>query len=161
MINRGLFAEEQKCYRKWTRGTGVQLYIDQHIHKESKMRRKNITMAWIIYKKAYDMVPQIWIADHLKMYKISDKVIKFIENTIENWNVEMIAGEKRLTEVKIQRGIFREDVLSPFLFVIVRVPLNHIFRKCSGGYKLTKSQKKINQLMNIKPFAKREKNCTP
>ena len=40
------------------------------------------------------------------------------------------------------------------------MPLNHIFRKCTAGYKLSKSQKKINHLMYmdyIKQFAKNEK----
>ena len=39
-------------------------------------------------------------------------------------------------------------------------PLNHIFRKCTAGYKLSKSQEKINQLKymdDIKLFARKEK----
>ena len=63
-------------------------------------------MAWVDYKKAYDMVQQNWFIDFLKMYKISDEVMKFIENTTENWRVELTAGRKSLTEVKIQTGIF-------------------------------------------------------
>ena len=43
------------------------LYIDQYILNESKTRRKNLAMAWIDYKKAYDMVPQSWIINCLKM----------------------------------------------------------------------------------------------
>ena len=40
------------------------------------------------------------------------------------------------------------------------MPLNHILRKCSAGYKLSRSQEKINHLMymdDIKLFAKNEK----
>ena len=40
------------------------------------------------------------------------------------------------------------------------MPLNHIRRKCTAGYKLSKSQEKINLLMymdDIKLFAKNEK----
>ena len=40
------------------------------------------------------------------------------------------------------------------------MPLNHIFRKCTAGYKLCRSQEKINHLMymdDIKQFAKDEK----
>ena len=29
---------------------------------------------------------------------------------------------------------FQEDVLSPLIFVIETMPLNHILRKCIGGY---------------------------
>ena len=67
---------------------------------------------------------------------------------------------KSLTEVKIQRGIFLSDALSPLIFVISMILLNHILRKCTGGYKLTKSQEKINHSMymdDIKLFAKNEK----
>ena len=69
-------------------------------------------------------------------------------------------AEKTLAEVKIQRGIFQRDALSPLLLEIAMMPLNHILRKCTAGYKLSKSQKKINHLMymdDIKLFAKNEK----
>ena len=39
------------------------------------------------------------------MYKASSEVIKFIENTMENWRVELTDGGKNLTEVKILGGI--------------------------------------------------------
>ena len=59
--------------------------------------------------------------------------------------MELRAGRKCLAEVKNQRGIFQGDVLSPLLFVIAMMPLNHILRKCLTGYKLSKSPEKINQ----------------
>ena len=74
--------------------------------------------------------------------------------------MELTARRKGLAEVKIQRGIFQGDVLSLLLFVIVMMPLNHIFRKCTAGYKLSKLQKKINHLMymdSIKLFVKNER----
>ena len=50
---------------------------------ESKTRQKNLTMALIDYKKAYDMIPQSWIINCLKMYQISDEVINFIKKTMK------------------------------------------------------------------------------
>ena len=47
--------------------------------------------------------------------------------------------------MKVQRDIFHGDALS--LFMIATIPLNDILRKCTSGYKLTKSQEKINYLM--------------
>ena len=35
--------------------------------------------------------------------------------------------------------------------------LNYILRKCTAGYKLSKSQEKINHMNDIKLFAKNEK----
>ena len=94
------------------------------------------------------------------MYKISDKVINSIKKTMKIWKVELTTGGKNLAEVKIQRNIFQRNALSPLLFIVVMMPLNDILRKCSAGYKLSKSQERISHLMymdNIKLFAKNEK----
>ena len=57
-------------------------------------------MAWIEYKKAYDMISQSWIINCLKMYKTLDEVTKFIEKTMKTLRVELIEHrEKRSKEV--------------------------------------------------------------
>ena len=69
--------------------------------------------------------------------------------------VELITGGKTLAEGKIHR-----DALSPLPFVIAMMPFNHILRKCTGSYKFTKLQEKMNRLMytdDIKLFEKYEK----
>ena len=117
-------------------------------------------MAWIDYKKAYDLLPQSWILHCLKMYKISHEVINFIELTMKTWRVELTAGGRSIAKTKIQRRIFQGDTLSPLLFIIAMMPLNHILRKCTARYKLSRLQEKINHLMymdDIKLFAKYEK----
>ena len=83
LTNRGLFPDKQKGCRKGSRGTADLLYIDQHILNESKTRRENLAMAWIDYEKAYDMVPQRWIINYLKMCKMSHEVINFIEKSMK------------------------------------------------------------------------------
>ena len=50
-----LLPDEQKGCRKRSRGTKDQLLIDKMILKDAK-RGKNLSMAWIGYKKAYNMV---------------------------------------------------------------------------------------------------------
>ena len=151
LTSRGLFPEEQKGCGKGSRGTAELLYIDQQILNESKTRRKNLAIAWI------DMVPQSRIINCLKIYKISHEVINVIEKTMKTCQ----AGGRSLAETKIQRGIFQVDALSSLLlFTIAMMPLNHMQRKCTTGYKLSRSQEKSNHLMfinDIKLFAKNEK----
>ena len=76
---------------------------------------------------------------------------------MQNWKAELIAERTTLAEVKIQRSIFQGDTLSPLLFVIAKMSLNYILRKCTGSCKFTKSQEKINHLMYMDD-AKMRKN---
>ena len=62
-IGRGLLPEEKKVCRKETIGSGELLYLDQHIIKDNKTRRKNVAMARMGNKKAYNIVPQGWIIE--------------------------------------------------------------------------------------------------
>ena len=88
-----LFPDGQKgCYRG-SRGIGDLLDIDQHILKETKTRWKKVAIAWNDYKKSYDMFPQTWIIECLKMYKISDSH-KLQQESHKNWKVELTAGRK-------------------------------------------------------------------
>ena len=83
-----------------------------------------------------------------------------MEKTMKTWRVGLTAGGRSLTEAKIQRSIFQRDARPPLLFIIAMMQLNHILRKCTAGYKLSISQKRINHLMymdDIKLFAKNEK----
>ena len=94
------------------------------------------------------------------MYKISHEVINFIEKIMKTWRVELTAGGRSFAEIEIQRGIFQGDALSHLLVITATMPLNHILRKYTAGYKLKRSQEKINHLMymdDIKLFAKNEK----
>ena len=99
------------------------------INTSTRTAKRDEKMAWIDYKKVLDIILQSWIRDSLKMYKISDEVLKLIEETMKNWRMELTAGGKSLAEAKIQRGIFQRDVLSPWLFVIVMMLLNFILKK--------------------------------
>ena len=92
------------------------------------------------------------------MYKISDEVVNFIEKTMKTWKMKLTAGGRSLAEAKVQRGIFHGEALSSLLFIIAMMPLNPSLRKCTAGYKLSRSQEKIYHLMymDIKLFAKNE-----
>ena len=65
---------------------------------------------------------------------------------MKTWKMELTVGGRNLARAEVQRGIFQGDVLSLLLFIIAMMPLNHILRKCTAGYKLNKSQEMINHL---------------
>ena len=59
-----------------------------------------------------------WICQCLQIFKISDNIRNLIEKSMTKWKVELTSGGERLGEVKIKRGIFQGDSLSPILFVV-------------------------------------------
>ena len=60
-----LLPDEQKGCRKGSRGTKDQLLIDKAVLRQVRMKKRFLSMAWIDYRKAYDMLPHSWILETL------------------------------------------------------------------------------------------------
>ena len=52
---------EQKALRKGRRGCLDALMVDSMIAGEAKFKRRNLSVAWTDYQKAYDRVPHSWL----------------------------------------------------------------------------------------------------
>ena len=138
LTRRGLIPEEQNGCCKRSRSKGELYYIDQRTLNEGKNGQKNLAIDWIDNKKGYDIVLRTYIRNCYKMYKISDEVIKSIQKSRK---VELTTGGGCLYEANIQIGIFLGHALSLLLFIITRMPLNHILRNCTAGYQHIKLHK--------------------
>ena len=148
---------EQKGCRRKCRGTKDQLLIDKLVMKNSKRRKTNLSMAWIDYKKAFDMIPHSWLIECLQIYGAEENTIKFLKNTMPNWKTVLTAAGNTLAEVNIKRGIFQGDSLSPLLFVVAMIPITKVLQKMKIGYQLEKGGSRINHLMfmdDIKLFGR-------
>ena len=74
----GILPEEQEgCWGR-SRETKDQLLIDKAILTDCKRRHTNLAMAWIDYRKAYDMVPHNWIREYLARFGIALNVREFL-----------------------------------------------------------------------------------
>ena len=152
-----LLPEEQKGCRRMSRGTKDQLLIDKTILKDCKRRHTNLAMAWIDYRKAFDFVPHSWISECLEMFGIAENVRQFLANSMKNWKLKLTANGTNLGEVKVTRGIFQGDSLSPLLFVICMIPLSLVLRKTKAYYEWGNKQYRINHLLfmdDLKLFGK-------
>ena len=88
-----LLPEGQKGCRKGSRGTNDLLYIARAVIKEVKSRNKNLVMAWIDSKKAYDMVPHSWIIECLDLFGVAEHIKSLSVNNKENWKVMLCSGK--------------------------------------------------------------------
>ena len=134
------------CMRKY-RETNDLLFIDKMIMRELKMKKRNLSMAWIDYKKAYDMVPDSWIIDCLETTGINEKIRRLLAESMKSWRVELIHGEENLAEFNIRQGIFQDDSLSPFLFAVCLLLLTHILRDAAPGYHFAINRQKVTHLL--------------
>ena len=95
-----LLLQEQKGCRRKPRGTNDLLFIDKLIMQEVKTRKQNLSMAWIDYKKVYDIVPHSWIIDCLETVGINKKIRRFFAECMELWQVEWTPGKGNLERLR-------------------------------------------------------------
>ena len=154
-----LLPEEQKGCRRKSKGTDDLLFIDKMILREVRMRKKNLAVAWIDYKKAYDMVPHSRIVECLGMVGVSEQIKHFLSESMKAWRVDLTCNNQYLGRVDIKRGIFQGDSLSPLLFVLLLF-YYVISDKSESAYQFSSTKEKINLLLfmdDLKLYAKNEK----
>ena len=86
-ISREVVTRRAEGCRKGSRETNDSLYIDRAVIKEVKSRNKNLAMVWIDYKKAYDMVPDVWIIECLDLFGVAENIKSLLVNSMEKWKV--------------------------------------------------------------------------
>ena len=89
-----IMAQEQRGGKKDCYGCKDQLMINNAILENCKKRKKNLSTAWIDYKKAFGSVPHSWILKCLQMYKIHPLLITFIEESMSQWKSNMTLVHK-------------------------------------------------------------------
>ena len=114
-------------------------------------------MAWIDYRKAYDLVSHSWILEYLDLLSIADNVRSFLEKSMKKWKLLLTSNGSDLCEVDVNRGIFQGDSLSSMIFVICMIPLSLLLRKVKASYEWGRKELKLNHLLfmdDLKLFEK-------
>ena len=155
-----LLPEEQKGSRRKWQWTKDQLAIDRSILQNHRKRKANLSMAWVDYKKAYDIDPHSWITTRMEMVGLDGNITGFIKQSMNKWRTNLYADGRLLGSVPIRRGIFQGDSFSPLLFVIALLPLMHILRETGMGYQVEKNGAKANHIFFMDDLKLYGKNDT-
>ena len=135
VIEKDLLPEEQKALRKRRRGCLDAIVIDQSVALEAKMYRRNLSVAWIDYRKAFDMVPHKLVRMALKSIRAPKQVRRTVRTLVKKWRTDIAIytsnGIKSIP-ISLQRGIFQGDSLSPLLFCLCVSPLSLMLGKSQG-----------------------------
>ena len=95
------------------------------------------------------MLPHSWVVKCLEMFGIAKNVREFLKSSMQSWRTELTSGGHVLGTVKINRGIFQGDSLSPLLFVLCMIPLSLVLRKVKAGYAWGANEVKTNHLLDM------------
>ena len=60
--------EEQEESKKGSLGKNDQLFIDKTVLRDCKKRHTNLSMSWLDYRKACDLVPHSWVNECMEMF---------------------------------------------------------------------------------------------
>ena len=113
-----ILPSEQKRYKKGSYGSKDHLLIDKMLLENSRSRHRNLSTAWIDYRKAFDSVPHTWILKVLQMYKMSPTIINFLTTSMKEWKTNLYLNHSKgstvCENIIIKFGIFL-IVSPPFL----------------------------------------------
>lgn len=151
--NNNIIAEGQKGCRKGSLGCKEQLVIDSVIMGQASKKKRNLYTCFIDYKKEYDMVPHQWLVRVLRIYKIDDNVIRFLESLMKKWcttfTVTSEAESLTSDKLSIKRGIFQGDTLSPYWFCLALNPLSVLLNDEDKGFVVKKGMSQKQRISHL------------
>lgn len=129
-----ILARQQNGCRKDAQGCKEILSIDHLITTLARKKMRNISVAWIDYKKAFDSVPHSWLLKVLKLYGVSENIIKLLKHMMMTWRTNLVFGNSSTPEIRILTGIFQGDRLSTLWFCLALNFLSSLLNNNSYGY---------------------------
>ena len=108
-------------------GTIDNLLIDCMVCEDSKRNKRNLSMAWIDVKKAYDSVDHKWLVQMMAVHRFPDCGGKMVRRLCATWNTRIVVTTKQGREtsdlIKSKKSLPKGDALCPRLFTICLNPV--------------------------------------
>lgn len=127
---------EQRGTKKGMAGVRENLIIDRSVCQDAIYFKRNLSMAWIDYRKAFDCTSHALIMEILERMKVNRKVLGVLAKLFTIWKTRVIISNGKKVEssdlITYRRGVFQGDSLSPLLFCISMLPLSIQLRKSNG-----------------------------
>ena len=95
-----ILPQEQKGCKRHSYGCKDQLLINKVILENCRKKNRNLSTAWIDYKKAFDSVPHEWILKAFELYKISPIISNFLRTSMTKWQTRLLLSHNNGTLVR-------------------------------------------------------------
>ena len=127
---------EQRGCKRGLAGCKENLLVDRTICSDSVHYKRNLSMAWVDYRKAFDTTNHQYLTVLLKCLQVHSSTRRCLTDLMGLWRTRFSitsGGKKVLTDyIQFRRGVFQGDSLSPLLFCISLLPLSVELRQMSG-----------------------------
>ena len=105
----GLLESEQRGVRTKCSKTMKNLMIGKMVCQDSRNPKRNISMAWIDVKKAFDSVSHEWLVEMMRLVKFSAWMCETVATLCKTWNAGIAAmtkqGRKTSDIVRFSKGL--------------------------------------------------------
>ena len=92
--NYGILPVEQRGCVPGSLGCREQLLIDHMILHNARTRQRNLSMAYIDFRKAYDSVSHGWIFAMLEIFKFHKNIVNTLRRCMAQWQTRMHVTSK-------------------------------------------------------------------
>ena len=151
--NNKILAEEHKGCIKNSQGCKEHLIVDSVVLEQAHKDNRNLYIAYIDYRKAFDSVPHsslIWV---LEIHKIDPLIINSLQQLMKKWTttLQVKAKNNQITSdpIRIQRGLYQVDSLSPSWFCLALNSLSHLLHRTNYGFGIHTDNQKIQRLNHL------------
>lgn len=136
-----LMEMQQRGAKAKCSGTTDNLMIDRMVTLDCHRHKRNLSVAWIDVRKAFDSVDHGWLKKILRINRFPTWICRVVDNLSDSWNtriaVKTTKGYEVSSPINFNRGLPQGDALCPRLFTL---SLNPVAWKLSSteGYRLSK-----------------------
>ena len=123
----GLMEGQQRGAKSGCFGTMDNLLIDRAVMLDCQRGKRNLSMAWIDVRKAYDSVDHDWLCAMTDVHRLPIWLGKVIRKLCATWNTRVVVsrrqGRETSRKIRFMKGLPQGDALCPRLFTLCLNPV--------------------------------------
>ena len=123
----GLMEGQQRLAKSGCFGTMDNFLIDRAVMLEFQRGRRNLSMARIDVRKAYDSVDHDWLCAMTDVHRLPIWLGKFIRKLCASWNTRVVAttsqGQETSRKIRVMKELPQGDALCPSLLTLCLNPV--------------------------------------
>ena len=122
-----LMEKQQRGAKAGCSGTTDNLQIDRTVTLDCHRHKRNLSVAWVDVRKAYDSVDHGWLNKIMLVHRFPVWICEVVRKLCAAWNTRIVANTKVGNEtspvISFNRGLPQGDALCPRLFTLCLNPV--------------------------------------